>query len=1284
MYDHRRHRSAGHQPAGFHRTQYYGDTQRETVRKGHNKQCEKQWRSMRLDHLQSSHRGSHNSTLRDRSRSPIQTREQNNSRSSEGWRQPSWGRESGRDGRYHHKPRYDVQKVDGNSAFKIWDEEHLKHLARRTDPDIVEVLFNDQISFFGMLNKENILKDARKFKLLIQILHNLISTNVPEEKSGQMITLLSQFVSSKCNTFYQVLSVFVRNIPNEQAIKKRDENFETLTWILSIFRKVLSVVPQKCVVLPLNDLKATTLKLQQIHSRYSNCVVDANGLIEMYRAFEAGNVNKLLDYRYVPVLPEVVEITRATKPNLQANIVEGSYQNWNHYLHIQFSLLREDFISPLRKGICDYRRGFEDRSRHSIRVYKHVRILEPICLYTGIGFQIQFDTSYRHLRRIEWEHSRRLSFGSLLCLFSEAFTNVYFATVVGRDPKLLKDGILKVQFENTSISDLLEINPQKEFTMVESTAYFEAYRHILSRLQQIEEDPPSFKSYIVDCRSVESIPSPSYLTVKKLDKEDSCFDFSPLGCSHSVNVLDSRSWPHHEEIDLDKSQLVAVQMALTQEISIIQGPPGTGKTYIGLKIVEILLRNKVKWDQLLQSPILIVCYTNHALDQFLEGILNFTKDGDTVNMVRVGGRCRSETIQPYSLQVLVRQHKMDRCHDTRYEQDQLNQAKGVMDSKHRHITNDLQKVSNNSDVEKQPVILKLQDLEPVMRYQHAQQIKRFSREHVYNERDDEIETWLFTISHVEEMSHSQQRTTNVCKSTEDQTASAKAELDNVHVEMDAEAALLENDRIIDGERIELEPLRDVKNSFKLRTDGNRFHNHKVDPHSYHSQQIIKGLKNKPMSERAAENIQDITCLKSSQKWSLYLYWVNLYLQRCKQKVACHVETYASACEEYQKAKTELDYAVLRKTHVVGMTTTGASKYHAILQKLRPKIIIVEEAAEVLESHIVTTLTASTQQIILIGDHQQLRPKPNDYQLATSCNLEVSLFERLVKNKLPFATLEVQHRMRPEIAQLICPHIYPSIINAPNVQQYADIRGIKHNVFFIDHNAVEDDISVELMSPSNEFEAKFVIRLCCHFIMQGYSPDQITILTMYSGQILKIKKMMQKEVISRIRISSVDNFQGEENDIILLSLVRSNKDGKIGFLKEPNRVCVALSRAKMGLYVIGNFTMLKKEGGTEWMNIIEDMERKELVGNSLLLYCSRHNESTPVSSGEDFLAKSPQGGCLKMCDVRLHCGHVCTKVCHLDDWDHSSYRCQKICGKMLKCSHKCGSKCFECQDGCVPC
>ena len=60
------------------------------------------------------------------------------------------------------------------------------------------------------------------------------------------------------------------------------------------------------------------------------------------------------------------------------------------------------------------------------------------------------------------------------------------------------------------------------------------------------------------------------------------------------------------------------------------------------------------------------------------------------------------------------------------------------------------------------------------------------------------------------------------------------------------------------------------------------------------------------------------------------------------------------------------------------------------------------------------------------------------------------------------------------------------------------------------------------------------------------------------------------MLSEVKITVVDNFQGEENDIILLSLVRSNREAKIGFLKTENRVCVALSRAKMGFYIIGTY------------------------------------------------------------------------------------------------------------------
>lgn len=74
---------------------------------------------------------------------------------------------------------------------------------------------------------------------------------------------------------------------------------------------------------------------------------------------------------------------------------------------------------------------------------------------------------------------------------------------------------------------------------------------------------------------------------------------------------------------------------------------------------------------------------------------------------------------------------------------------------------------------------------------------------------------------------------------------------------------------------------------------------------------------------------------------------------------------------------------------------GAAKFRSILQRVKPRIIIVEEAAEVLESHIITSINPGCQHLILIGDHKQLRPSPNVYDLAKDYNLDVSLFERMV-------------------------------------------------------------------------------------------------------------------------------------------------------------------------------------------------------------------------------------------------------------------------------------------------
>ena len=388
-----------------------------------------------------------------------------------------------------------------------------------------------------------------------------------------------------------------------------------------------------------------------------------------------------------------------------------------------------------------------------------------------------------------------------------------------------------------------------------------------------------------------------------------------------------------------------------------------------------------------------------------------------------------------------------------------------------------------------------------------------------------------------------------------------------------------------------------------------------------------------------------------------------------------------------------EYEVLRKAYVIGMTTTCAAKYRSILKEIRPRIVIVEEAAEVLEAHIIASLTPGCQHLILIGDHQQLRPTPAVHDLAKRYKLDVSLFERMVNVGIQCEMLNVQHRMRPEIAALM-KHIYDDLENHESVEEYEDIKGMKKNMFFINHNYMEDSCN-QSHSHVNEHEAKFLVALCRHLMQQGYRADQITLLTTYTGQMYAIRDCLQEEDVIKeplependssvgcVRVTTVDNFQGEENDIILLSLVRSNKDEKVGFIKIVNRACVALSRARKGFYCIGNFGLLSKHSDI-WKKIITDLKASSSIGNALPVVCQIHNDEISVKTAEDFNTKVPMGGCQRPCAVRLKCGHACTLACHPCDRDHVEFRCQKPCEKKrTRCDHTCPKRCWEvCEQTC---
>ena len=382
---------------------------------------------------------------------------------------------------------------------------------------------------------------------------------------------------------------------------------------------------------------------------------------------------------------------------------------------------------------------------------------------------------------------------------------------------------------------------------------------------------------------------------------------------------------------------------------------------------------------------------------------------------------------------------------------------------------------------------------------------------------------------------------------------------------------------------------------------------------------------------------------------------------------------------------EVDRRVLETAEVIGVTTSGLARRISVLRHIKAQVVICEEAGEVLEAHMLSALIPSIQHLIQIGDHQQLRPQISNFNLSLESQrgglyqLDRSQFERLStgeygKSPFPVAQLNVQRRMRPEISALIRSTLYERLIDHENVKILPNVVGMRKNVFWYDHKNQEDGSHSEenQRSKSNSWEVDMTHALVRHVVRQGvYNSKDIAILTPYIGQLQKLRTalrnnfeiilserdqeklikdgfvdesissnldthevvspVLQKRAMSELlRIATVDNFQGEEAKIIIVSLVRSNNEKRVGFLKTTNRINVLLSRAQHGMYLIGNAATYSNV--PMWSQVLGMLRGIDSVGEAFDLCCPRHTETEIlVSQPEDFAILSPDGGCREPCN-----------------------------------------------------
>jgi hypothetical protein len=285
--------------------------------------------------------------------------------------------------------------------------------------------------------------------------------------------------------------------------------------------------------------------------------------------------------------------------------------------------------------------------------------------------------------------------------------------------------------------------------------------------------------------------------------------------------------------------------------------------------------------------------------------------------------------------------------------------------------------------------------------------------------------------------------------------------------------------------------------------------------------------------------------------------------------------------------------VLRRAEVICATCAGAGS--DILERFSFEACLIDEATQATEPATVVPLTKGCRQIVLIGDQKQLPPTIISRD-ADAAGLGTSLFERMLARGIRAFMLKVQYRMHPAIANFPSKAFYkgellsgtpPSARRAPMGFDWP-VPAVPLAFVDVPEGAERSDGS----SQTNPAEAQKIVNVVKKLV-GGHDvlPCDIGIVTPYAAQVRAIKRLLHGHQPNRrtrfdappapdsmeaLEVSTVDGFQGREKEVIVFTCTRANANGNVGFLADPRRVNVMLTRARRGLIVVGHHNTLRRD------------------------------------------------------------------------------------------------------------
>ncbi len=307
------------------------------------------------------------------------------------------------------------------------------------------------------------------------------------------------------------------------------------------------------------------------------------------------------------------------------------------------------------------------------------------------------------------------------------------------------------------------------------------------------------------------------------------------------------------------------------------------------------------------------------------------------------------------------------------------------------------------------------------------------------------------------------------------------------------------------------------------------------------------------------------------------------------------ENYHQKLERLKSRAAEIEIRInaelLGEARVVACTLTGSA--HRLLEGMKFGTLFIDEAAQALEAACWIPMRRVSR-VILAGDHCQLPPTVKSIA-ALRAGLGKTLMERIAENKPEVVTLlKIQYRMNDQIMRFSSNWFYHGQVESAPQIKYRGILDYDYPITWIDtsdkepSDTIEEDEALnfreqfvgESFGRINRAEAELTLLTLAEYLTkigkQRVLSENIDVgvISPYRAQVQYLKRLLKKYEFFKpyhhlISVNTVDGFQGQERDVILISLVRSNDEGQIGFLKDLRRMNVAMTRARMKLIILGN-------------------------------------------------------------------------------------------------------------------